>query len=68
METKYCTGCIDRRTGNTGAFIIEPGSPPGAYRALSPVFDSLAELYPWMRQNNWILIDGTPWGCRKEEG
>lgn len=41
------------------------GNPP-----VSPLFDSLAELYPWMRENGWVsdeYVDGVqyPWRVKK---
>lgn len=65
IRTHYCIQCIDRRTGKTGDFIVEPDSPPGAYRALSPVFSDLNLLFDYMNQNGWELehTKEQPFGC-----
>lgn len=65
IKTHYCIQCIDRRTGKTGDFVVEPDSPSGAYRAMSPVFQSLNLLFDWMAANCWELETSRdqPFGC-----
>lgn len=53
MEQEYriSVQCTDTTTGETGDFIA--GFENGRRIALSPIFQSLAELYPWMHKNGW---------------
>lgn len=37
--------------GHTGTFLFAPGTSPR--RALSPIFSTLVDLYPWLRKNGW---------------
>ena len=49
--------CRDNVSGKTGTFI---GDSDG--NAVSPVMDSLAELFPWMQANGFVsTTDGLPW-------
>ena len=41
--------CNDAASGETGSYIAEKTTKA----AMSPVFPSLAELFPWMRANGW---------------
>ena len=67
MTATYCVSCTDRRSGKIGSFIIEPGSPSGAFRALSPVFDNLFGLYDWMQKNGWTTSHATgAWNCKRK--
>ena len=43
--------CTDPITGETGDFIA--GFEDGKKTRVSPLFNSLAYLYPWMHQNGW---------------
>lgn len=45
--------------GETGTFLFNYNAA-GARYMLSPLFDSLAGLYPWLDQNGWTEVrDGT---------
>lgn len=51
--------------GEVGTFLTD-GKGKGDRRPISPVCDSLHDLWPWMRANGWTLDerDGgtfTPW-------
>lgn len=68
MKTHYCLDGIDRRSGLIGSFIVEPNSPSGALRALSPVFGNPEQLFDFMHNNGWRLdLQRHPLGCSKEE-
>lgn len=50
MKTyEYCIQCKDVTTGQIGDFIHESGT----FKALSPVFRSLPELFTWAAANGW---------------
>jgi len=56
--------CPDPQTGKVGTFIKEND------QRVSPLFDGLYELYPWMKQNGWEHdeYDGDafrPWRVKK---
>lgn len=61
MEAYVCVQC---RTdaGQVGTF-LSSGKEVGGWVAISPVFDSLVELYPWMRANGWASFG--VWMARK---
>jgi hypothetical protein len=61
MEYRVNVQCTDRLSGKTGTFLADT-----EHSAQSPVFSSLAELFPWMRANGFKLdeyVNGTfvPW-------
>jgi len=48
METNYyCIQCKDKRTGKIGDFVHN-----GDFYSVSPVFDSLMDLFAWAKENN----------------
>jgi hypothetical protein len=49
--------CKDEH-GETGDFISQDG------KRVSPLFTSLADLFPWMKQNGWQnqFTHDRPWG------
>lgn len=53
MEYFHSIQCRDRTTGKTGDFIHN-----GDFISISPVFDSLIQLYSWMRHHGWELVPG----------
>lgn len=61
--------CTESKTGKIGSFITKGRSR----EAISPIFDGLYGLFPWMRENGWksdeYLKDVyVPWRVsRKEE-
>ena len=60
--------CTEASTGKVGTFI----APADSREAVSPVFSSLAQLYPWMRENGWRFQEGVgqrfvPWRVVKED-
>ena len=54
MEYFHCIQCRDRTTGKTGDFVHN-----GDFIAISPVCDSLIQLYSWMRHHGWELVPGS---------
>lgn len=58
----YCVQCTERTTGVVGDFVYHPSNP---MVAISPIFQSLADLYPWMAKNGWVHIPGTNFECRR---
>lgn len=54
---KYCTQCMDQNSGQTGCFGYDPaqGNTAGSFHAITPVFSSLAEFFPWCRENGIAL-------------
>ena len=44
--------------GTTGSFLFIPGTMPR--EPLSPVFGSLAAIYPWLDANGWIALPYDP--------
>jgi hypothetical protein len=57
--------CTDAISGETGTFLAD-----AHHHALSPIFSSLAYLFPWMRDNGWKMdeyVDGQfiPWRAVK---
>lgn len=66
-QTQYrvCVQCVDKVSGETGTFLGDT-----EHHALSPLFDSLAGLLPWMRDNGWAMdehVEGNfvPWRAVK---
>lgn len=62
-EMKYFSAiqCRDAETGKVGTFIRDSNKV-----RLTPVFDGLYELYPWMHQNGWRdKPNGEPWEVEK---
>ena len=51
MEYFHSIQCRDRTTGKTGDFVHN-----GNFIAISPIFDSLIQLYSWMRHHGWELV------------
>lgn len=46
IPDRYCVQCTDKKSGKVGDFAFHSSRP---FEALSPVFTSLADFYPWMR-------------------
>ena len=59
MEASYCIACRDKKSGKVGSFITN--SETG--ETISPVFDSCAWLFMWMKENGWETFG--MWGVRK---
>ena len=55
---QYCCQCRDRESGLTGCFIHD-----GDFIAISPVFNSLIELYDYMDANNILVSKEEKWHC-----
>jgi hypothetical protein len=53
-EFRINVQCTDSVTGKTGCFI----TPAGEHTAITPIFDSLAGLYPWIQANGWKSDEG----------
>lgn len=54
MKYGYCVQCRDSWSGKTGDFVFESSDGSRELRkTISPVFDSLAQLFPWMRENGF---------------
>ena len=54
-EFTICVQCRARDQGD-GTFIAQRHSKTEAgWIPVSPVFDGLAELFPWMKKNGWIM-------------
>lgn len=50
---RLCVCCTDEITGEIGDFLaVAEGK---GHRAISPVFDSLVELYEWCGMNGWVM-------------
>ena len=47
----FCIQCTDLNSKQVGDFIHENKS----FRAISPVFISLIDLFKWMKENNWVI-------------
>jgi hypothetical protein len=49
----YTIQCTDETTGATGCFLFDVPhwQQTGAFRAVSPVFPSVAEFYHWDNEN-----------------
>lgn len=60
----YCVQCREAVTGKVGDFVYLRGVCVPKV-AISPVFQSLADLYPWMKANGWQHMAGTPFDCVK---
>jgi hypothetical protein len=45
---EYCIQCIDTQTGKRGDFLHV-----GNFRAISPVFDNLPDLFFWMEKHGY---------------
>ena len=57
--------CTDKTTGVKGTFIGKDSA------AVSPIFDSLFNLYPWMKENGWKSESwnkNRPWGAVPPKG
>lgn len=55
---RYCIQCTDDRTGKTGDFAFTHGRYINGkirYYSLTPVFNSLVELFNYCKENNIIL-------------
>lgn len=61
MNAHYCVQCksID---GKTGSFVFT-GSLAEGRTPISPVFPSLAELYPWMQSHGWSQVPHGSWNA-----
>lgn len=62
MKMHVAIQCHDDRTGELGSFGFRTGrnTVHGVrFYSLTPVFDSLAQLYPYMRENG-IEVDPGP--------
>lgn len=46
----YCVQCTDKTTGKVGDFVYSDKNP---FCSISPVFNSLCELFSWMLVNNF---------------
>jgi hypothetical protein len=56
IEYSLCVQCENASDGRTGDFVARID---GKKRyAVSPLFSSLAELFPWMREHGWKLDEG----------
>lgn len=53
---QHCMQCTDRDSGKVGDFLHN-----GDYRAVSPVFPDLLELFRYMRQEGLRLVPGKLW-------
>lgn len=65
-EYTICVSCTEKPSGIVGTFI----AGKGMRTAISPIFPSLAELFHWMRDNEWKRAeypDGVfvPWRVEK---
>ena len=58
-EYRYCCQCTEAVSGKRGCFVFA-----GGFQAISPIFESLAELLPWMEKNGYRTVPGT-WCCTK---
>ena len=56
MQAYICCQC-ETVTGETGSFLSSGKGECGRWVVVSPVFGSLADLYPWMRANGWESCD-----------
>jgi hypothetical protein len=56
----YCIQCTDQNSGDVGDFAYDPSDCPaaGQFKAITPVFDDLAEFYDWCRANNFGIHHG----------
>ena len=52
MRAVLCIQCTCKQTGVVGSFLRDEETGD----TLSPVFDNLAELFPWMTRNGWIEV------------
>lgn len=61
---RYCTQCVDQNTGVIGCFGYDPaeGNTAGNFRAITPVFSSLYEFFPWCHENGITLDHSTETG------
>ncbi len=46
----YCIQCKDKISGQTGDFVFSENKP---FEAISPVFNHLQDLFPWINQNGF---------------
>lgn len=53
---QLCIQCTDRDSGQIGDFLHE-----GDFRATTPVFSGLVDLFAHMRENRLRLVPGTLW-------
>lgn len=62
QQKQYCIAvqCRDIASGTVGSFLHA-----GDRRTISPVFGSLAQLYPWMRANGFDSDNSRPWGAKE---
>lgn len=51
----YCVQCVDKASGETGSFgyDVERYQRGEGYHAISPIFESLAEFFPWAKLNGY---------------
>lgn len=64
MEVRIAVQCT-AACGTVGTFLFTEKDEQGRRVPISPVFDSLAELYPWMRANGWESVPGGIWTARR---
>ena len=63
----YCSQCTDKASGQVGSFVHN-----GDLVAISPVFSSLAEFLPWMKEQGYVHAEYdregnyTPWRIQKK--
>ena len=68
---EYCVqvDALDKHTEQRGTFIAQANT----LRRVSPMFDGLWELFPWMRANGWEMAEHpggrfVPWRVAKSDG
>ncbi len=49
-EFSYCVQCKDLLSGKIGDFVFSDDKP---FEAISPIYDSLIYLYPWIEKNGF---------------
>jgi len=56
----YTVQCEDETTGSVGCFVFDRlhFMSTGKFKATSPIFSSLAELFTWDRKNGTALCFG----------
>ena len=60
--------CTPPGATKRGTYIANDGGE--GHKLISPVFDGLTELFPWMKQNGWKVAEYpngefTPWRVEK---
>jgi len=73
MKLFVAVQCREPKSGIVATFLYETqytGQSPALGKSLSPLFDSLWELFRWMRGHGYRLMpvgEGEPWQAERRE-